>query len=84
MGYLKMEIDADTEGILCAGNSGYAYTASEVEGVVNALYGDPSRVQEANQWLTAFQDSTVKQSQPPLDNTDVSDWPGRKQPRVLM
>lgn len=42
-----------------AGAGGYAYTAAEVEGVVNALYGDPSRVQEANQWLTAFQASQV-------------------------
>jgi len=33
---------------------------------VNTLYGDPSRVQEANQWLTAFQESQVDPSLPLL------------------
>ncbi len=36
-----------------------AYTAQEVENVVLALYGDPSRVQEANAWLTTYQESPV-------------------------
>jgi hypothetical protein len=31
---------------------------------VNTLYGDPSRVQEASQWLTAFQESQVDPSLP--------------------